>query len=143
MDWRAHLDARLRALRPATLCALDEAARDLAACTLPGTPVRLFDGTAAEPCSLALGLTVLDRLDANAARYLIHRARLYGAPRILLVARADCALGDDAFRALGFVLDAADADTRIRIQSYDLDTYKPVPDWLNARFWAHPERWEP
>lgn len=25
-----------------------------------------------------------------------------------------------------------------RVALYD---YKPVPDWLNARFWAHPERW--
>ena len=31
----------------------------------------------------------------------------------------------------------------LRIHYYDLDTYKTVPDWLNARFWANPERWEP
>ncbi|GGM07337.1 DUF6231 family protein [Pseudomonas asuensis] len=24
--------------------------------------------------------------------------------------------------------------------TYDLHDYKQVPDWLNARFWAHPER---
>lgn len=143
MDWRAYLDARLRALRPATLCALDDAARDFATRSLPDTPIRPLDITGSAPCALALGLTALDGLDADAARHLIHRIRLYAAPRLLLVARADCALDDDAFRALGFVLDAADADAHVRIQSYDLDTYKTVPDWLNARFWAHPDRWEP
>jgi len=25
--------------------------------------------------------------------------------------------------------------------SYDLKTYKQVPDWLNARFWANPHMW--
>lgn len=24
---------------------------------------------------------------------------------------------------------------------FSLRDYKPVPDWLNARFWANPERW--
>ncbi|MCA1979637.1 MAG: DUF6231 family protein [Thiobacillus sp.] len=131
MDWRIHLDARLRALKPATVCALDDAARTFATRSLPDTPM------------LALGLAALDGLDADAAGQLIHRVRLYAAPRILLVARSDCALDDNAFRALGFVLDGVDTNAGIRIQSYDLDTYKPVPDWLNARFWAHPERWEP
>jgi hypothetical protein len=31
----------------------------------------------------------------------------------------------------------------LRIHYYDLDTYKSVPDWLNNRYWANPERWEP
>lgn len=26
---------------------------------------------------------------------------------------------------------------------FDLHTYKPAPDWLNARYWANPERWKP
>lgn len=25
--------------------------------------------------------------------------------------------------------------------SYDIRTYKAVPDWLNPRFWANPENW--
>lgn len=25
--------------------------------------------------------------------------------------------------------------------SYDIRTYKSVPDWLNPRFWANPENW--
>ena len=26
--------------------------------------------------------------------------------------------------------------------SYDLKTYKPVPDWLNAKYWANPHMWD-
>lgn len=26
--------------------------------------------------------------------------------------------------------------------SYDIRTYKAVPDWLNPRFWANPENWD-
>jgi len=28
----------------------------------------------------------------------------------------------------------------IRCYEFRLSDYKPVPDWLNARFWAHPDR---
>ena len=26
--------------------------------------------------------------------------------------------------------------------SYDIRTYKSVPDWLNPKFWANPENWD-
>lgn len=29
----------------------------------------------------------------------------------------------------------------IEAWSYDIRTYKAVPDWLNPRFWANPENW--
>jgi hypothetical protein len=38
---------------------------------------------------------------------------------------------------------STDPTDSMRIFHYDLDTYKTVPDWLNARYWAHPERWTP
>ena len=25
---------------------------------------------------------------------------------------------------------------------FDLKTYKPVPDWLNPKFWANPQNWD-
>ncbi|MEW6120225.1 MAG: DUF6231 family protein [Pseudomonadota bacterium] len=143
MDWRTHLHARLQALQPRSLSVLDADARMLASIALPDLSDRVQDGAPAAPCALALGVAALDGLDAGAARHLIHRARLYAAPRLLLVARADCTLDDDAFRALGFMRELLDPADGTRIQSYDLATYKPVPDWLNARFWAHPERWVP
>ncbi|OYW63810.1 MAG: hypothetical protein B7Y26_11010 [Hydrogenophilales bacterium 16-64-46] len=133
---------RLQALKPERLCVLDSQAEDFAAAALPATPRCRLD-QAVPPCGLALGLSVLDGLDAASARHMIHRVRLYAAPQILLLAPAGCVLDDAAFRALGFIREAIDAETGLCIQSYDLATYKPVPDWLNARYWAHPERWEP
>lgn len=142
MDWRTHLATRLAALRPAHLYALDAEAHDFATACLPGTPILTADAPTAAG-ALALGIAALDALDAEAARHLIHRVRLYVAPRLLLAAQADGPLDDDAFRALGFECELHDPADGTRIQAYDLATYKPVPDWLNARFWAHPERWEP
>lgn len=143
MGWEAQLADRLRALRPASICVLDDDAHRLATAALPGTPLVPFGTTPDRPCELALGVAALDGLAPDDARNLIHRIRLYVAPRLLLVARPACTLDVEAFRALGFELDAADPETNVRTQSFDLATYKPVPDWLNARYWAHPERWEP
>lgn len=143
MTWRAHIEARLREIRPESICALDDAAHRLATGALPGTAVRRHGDASGTPCALALGVDALDGLDAPAAEHLISRVRLYVAPRILLAVPASCALDADAFRALGFTLSATDAAANRRVHYYDIDTYKTVPDWLNARFWAHPERWEP
>lgn len=143
MTWREHVEARLLEVRPESVCALDAAAHRLATGVLPGTPVRRHGDAPGVPCALALGVDALDGLDAPAAQHLISRIRLYVAPRILLAVATDCALDEGAFRALGFTLSATDPAANRRVHYYDLDTYKAVPDWLNARFWAHPERWEP
>jgi len=77
------------------------------------------------------------------ARHLISQVRLYTAPRILIAAQPGCALDEAGFRALGFMHSSAEPTEGLHFYYYDLDTYKTVPDWLNARFWANPERWEP
>ncbi|MEW6415239.1 MAG: DUF6231 family protein [Pseudomonadota bacterium] len=143
MDWRTALRERLLEARPASVCALDAAAQAFAVEALPSAALTPPRSSASPPCALALGIDALDGLDASAAGGLIHRTRLYVAPRLLLVAHAGCALDEAAFLALGFELVARDAVAGVRLHAFDLDTYKPVPDWLNARFWAHPERWEP
>ncbi len=141
--WRDYLQTRLLELRPASLCALDAHAQRLALDTLPATPVSGPDQTAAAPCALALGVDTLDGLDARQAQHLISQVRLYRASRMLLAVKRNCPLDEAGFRALGFTLAFVDESDGVRIHEYDLDTYKTVPDWLNARFWAHPERWEP
>jgi hypothetical protein len=143
VNWRDHLQARLLEIRPASVCALDAAAQQLAASALADTPLHPAGRIPPHPCALALGVDALNGLDAARARHLISQARLYVAPRMLIAAQPDCALDDDEFRALGFTLSLTDAEGPVRIYHYDLDTYKTVPDWLNARFWAHPERWKP
>ena len=143
MSWRAQLAARLREIQPGSVCALDAAARQLAEDVLPDTPPMSPTPQPQPPCALALGIDALDGLDADAARQLIGRTRLFVAPHILLAVPAGCVLDETMFRALGFTLCATDAAAGIRIHEYDIETYKSVPDWLNSRFWAHPERWQP
>mgnify|MGYP003409042533 CR=1 FL=1 len=92
--------------------------------------------------AIVAGCRGLD-LRAGDRQQLISQARLYLAPRILLAVQESCALDEAMFRALGFTLSATDTTENLRIYDYDLATYKTVPDWLNARFWAHPERWKP
>ena len=143
MTWRDHLRAQLQEIKPESVCALDAAARQLAGEVLLNTPVRTPGPLPGSPCALAFGIDALNGLDAEQAQHLISQTRLYVAPRILLVVQANCVLDEALFRALGFALSATDPAADLRIHYYDLDTYKTVPDWLNARFWANPERWEP
>ena len=143
MNWLAQLQIRLQEIQPASVCALDEQARQLASGVLPTIPVRMHDKLPDAPCALALGINALNGLSAQQAQHLISQTRLYAASRILLAVQPNCALDTEMFRALGFTLHATDTAENTRIYYYDLDTYKTVPDWLNARYWAHPERWEP
>lgn len=143
MDWRAALHTQLIEARPTRVCVLDAVAHAYVSEALPSIAVTPVQPATSQSCPLALGIDALNGLDARAAEALIHRTRLYVAPRLLLVAQADCALDEAAFLALGFVLTAHDAANQVRLHAFDLETYKTVPDWLNARFWAHPERWEP
>lgn len=144
MTWQRHIEARLREIRPATVCTLDDAAHDVARAILGSEAARRCLGAESAPaCTLALGVDALRGLALADAQHLIHHTRLYVAPHLLLVAAADCALDEDAFRALGFTLSFRDEAGGVRVHEYNLETYKSVPDWLNARFWAHPERWEP
>ena len=143
MDWREPIRQRVQAIQPASVCALDESARLLIHAMDPAIAVHRYDQQSPAPCALVLGIDVLNTLDADQARHLISQSRLYAAPRILLAASSTCPLDVDAFRALGFMLLATDTPINMRVFHYDLDSYKTVPDWLNARYWAHPERWEP
>ncbi len=143
MIWRDHLLARVREIRPDSVCALDAAAQQLLRDAVPDTRVSRYGPPPLPACELALGVDALDGLDAQHAQQLINQVRLYVSPRLLLVAHEACALDESLFRALGFSLSLDDPASRTRVYYYDLDTYKSVPDWLNSRFWAHPERWVP
>lgn len=143
MNWRAHVEALLREAKPASACALDPAAFELAGAALPDLTIERYHEPEPPRCDVALGVDALNGLAASAIEQLIGRVRTYSARRLLLVAHPGCALDEAGFRALGFVVSLVDAEARTRVYDYDIDTYKSVPDWLNARFWAHPERWEP
>ncbi|OYY75970.1 MAG: hypothetical protein B7Y33_06085 [Hydrogenophilales bacterium 16-62-9] len=126
MSWLDYVQNRLREMQPASVYALEASAFQLVTRTLPKTPVNTPGDASGSPFTLAVGVNALKGLNAIQARQLISQTRIYVAPRLLLVEGADCAL-----------------DAALNIHDYDLATYKPVPDWLNARYWAHPERWKP
>ena len=70
------------------------------------------------------------------------------APKLVLVEHAKgqstgSFIEDAQFFAHGFrKIDATDSGGQLdrRWYAYSLRDYKQAPDWLNARFWAHPER---
>ncbi len=143
MNWRDHLVDTLRHLQPPTLCTLDPSAHELASQLFAPGQLHPYHGTTATRCELALGIDALDGLDSRQAFELLAKVRTYVAPGLLIVAPRGCTLDADAFRALGFIASFRDAAEDVAIYHYDIATYKPVPDWLNANYWAHPERWEP
>ena len=62
------------------------------------------------------------------------------AKRIVVAAQ----LGDEKLlRSLGFtrLLEHSQQTADFEFWQFNILTYKQVPDWLNARFWANPENW--
>ncbi len=72
-----------------------------------------------------------------------HAVRLF--PEQLLVCLEDAIPPDQTLFAFGFrrlnVVNSATTPASARWFEYRLSTYKSSPDWLNARFWANPERY--
>lgn len=135
------LAAKLVELAPARLCALDEAAEALARAVLPQAAVVRHAPESPWRADLVLAVTAFNACTPAEAAARIHALRLGVAPALLIHLGVG-ALPDDAFfRALGFTCERLPDGARLA--RFDLATYKPAPDWLNARFWAHPERWEP
>ena len=144
MNWRDTLAKSLRDIPSHAICALDAGARQVGSELMPEVAWKLCDtppGNA--PAQLALLKDALNALGATDARALLARVRDFVAPRIIVIADAHCALSRLDFLALGYDTLAADQAEKVTLYQFDLATYKQVPDWLNARFWANPERWKP
>lgn len=144
MSWHDTLAQMLRSVVPEAICTLDAGAQELAGALLPETQLQRCDAiSSADHAQLALVKDALHDLDAAQARALLAHARDFIAPRIIVIADAHCALSRLDFLALGYeTLGAGEVET-ITLYQFDMATYKQVPDWLNARYWAHPGRWKP
>ena len=144
MNWHDTLGQVLRSISVDAICVLDDGAQELGSVLLPQTLLRRCDSMPANhQAQLAMGNDALHNLDATQARALLARARDFIAPRIIVIADAQCQLKRLDFLALGYETLASDEAGKITLYQFDMATYKQVPDWLNARFWAHPERWKP
>lgn len=71
------------------------------------------------------------------------------SPRLLMVEQSisessHFLLADEQFFAFGFrvVEKTADSGLQRALYAYSLRDYKQAPDWLNAKFWARPERFD-
>lgn len=98
-----------------------------------------FEARVADVALLGID-TVAEGRDAAMSRMLGTACRLYPA-RLLLLVETDgpgSDLAPEALFAFGFRRLLVHADGVVH--EYRLRDYKLPPDWLNARFWANPER---
>ncbi|MFK8078674.1 MAG: DUF6231 family protein [Granulosicoccus sp.] len=89
----------------------------------------------------------LDPAESQFEHYLGHAIRAF-PQRVLLhctSSAANAGRRDEEFFAFGFrklPVAADDSGLCVRWFEYRLSQYKPAPDWLNAQFWANPERFD-
>lgn len=91
---------------------------------------------------------VLEQLEARNAAALIARLRDVLCQRLLLVVPIGAHWQQHRsiwqqtdLLAYGFTLLSSEQrqGRLVQIYGFDLATYKSTPDWLNSRYWAHPE----
>ena len=89
---------------------------------------------------VAISVTALDAIPNRNA--LIAKCRDQLSQRVVLELNLDDENGmtETDCLALGFVRCAVTESKRYYL--FDLKTYKPVPDWLNPKFWANPQNWD-
>jgi len=159
---RPDLTRRLESHQPASLLAIGPEAGALAAAyqdahpgcrfaTLdPGGTLggeRLLEALAAHGrFDFVIVRGMLERIDAQTGAHLIARLRDVHSRRFCVVLPAN----DDeqhwqASELIAMGLAHWSSETvnqaTLEVYGFDLSTYKATPEWLNARHWAHPERW--
>lgn len=100
--------------------------------------------SAAQRPRAELAVAILDdSSDAREARQLIAVMRDLLA-RQLLVFVPESLLDGTALIGLGLTRQAQYEleNERWQAWTFDIRTYKSVPDWLNPKFWANPENWD-
>lgn len=92
-------------------------------------------------------LVLVSELPATAGRreaeQAIARLRDLGGTRVILGLSPSAGWQAADLFALGFTrLGELETDGEpLRLYAFDLNAYKTTPDWLNSRYWAHPELW--
>ncbi len=142
--------AVLRELRPQTLLCIGGACGSCPELTseatvLPGRdPLGELAGLGR--FDFALVVDALDSLPKRIGEQLLARLRdLHGGHfAVQLPAESQSHWSDNDLRALGLILLArcGGETAPTQLWGFDIQTYKPTPEWLNPEFWAHPERWD-
>jgi hypothetical protein len=128
--------------KPARILVTDQLARELSKFYLAKHPECLMVESEAPGIDFTLVGNALDGLDKQDAMERLGRLiRL--SPVVLVIAQENTPLALNDFLALGMQkLYEPDSQGR-SLYGFDLLSYKPAPDWLNSKYWAHPEQWKP
>ncbi len=106
---------------------------------------------AGERFDICIVANTLERMDKTRAGQLIARLRDLLTQRLFIVVRAgegwpDLESNWEMADFIGFgmhlVADYEHEGRLLQMYKFDIGDYKLTPDWLNARYWAHPERWD-
>lgn len=142
MTIQERIQLELNRLQPARLLTTDALARELIQVYLAGHPQCVIFESEFESADFALAGSILADMDRQSAIHLLGQL-IRQSPVVLAIARENCPLDFNDFLSLG-MRRLAEADSEGRaLYGFDLCNYKTVPDWLNAKYWAHPERWKP
>lgn len=140
MTMEDQLFSELTQRQPVRLLAEGTAAQSLLLPYLTTHPeCRLI--TATEPADVAIA-----RMDAQLAKaecFALAGRLKQLAPAVLVVAASKSPMDFNDFLSLGMqrLVEADECGNALYL--FDLHTYKHAPDWLNSKYWAHPERWKP
>ncbi|MCL6554814.1 MAG: DUF6231 family protein [Burkholderiales bacterium] len=139
--------ALLSACRPRTLLLLGiaEGVRPPADCVVTHCPAGevggALDGAARFDVVFVRG--VLEALNKVEGLRLLCRLRDFHTSRLYVWVRLDAWEENDLFglgmERLAVWQEEGQAHALFR---FDIATYKPAPEWFNAKYWAHPELWD-
>lgn len=104
--------------------------------------VPLPEPVARQRYDMAIVADCLEHLPKNTGLQLLGSLRNLNASRLAALVDMQAAgwqITDVYALALRIDQRFVRGEQTLSLLTYDLQDYKPVPDWLNARFWAHPE----
>lgn len=154
-QYKADVQRLLEQMQPHSMLCLgapcDPTLRDYVAAA-PGRLARHFPEPPAVlgHFDLVVVADLLEHLPKSHGEQLLARLRdLHGGRLLLLLPAAAhtqhaSRWDDNELLAMGLLRVGSydDAGGGQHLYRFDLADYKTTPDWLNARFWAHPERWD-
>ncbi|PTQ89560.1 DUF6231 family protein [Agitococcus lubricus] len=85
-------------------------------------------------------MLIEEQQDKQILELCISRLRDVLAERVLVVTPQHNNYWSTA-KMLGFGFKRIAEPTGWQVWGFDIHTYKEVPDWLNAKFWANPQNW--
>jgi hypothetical protein len=104
-----------------------------------------------ERYDICIVANTLERMDKASAGQLIARLRDLLTQRLFIVVptgdgwpdlESNWEMADLIGFGMHLVADYELEGRHMQMYKFDLADYKQTPDWLNARHWAHPERWD-